>query len=253
MLQIITDGYRSPDDTYFNTKSAQPELERNEEGQQVLKLVNGQGTRRSWGAPGVTSTVVLEAADLVAVHVGFYHKHGGSQFWRYYRLSEGQEWQEVTWAKLSDPERERVLIAYEDRAPSFAKEPGKLRTSYAKPALTTYTTYKIVEVVDGKYYSVFDGKTQYAMGKRLAEKAVSEHGGGYYSYPTAEGVEAAFQAGTLFPSHCYDNPMTLALIECEISGTIINYQGRKFASTYLRPLGELKRFQYTPTAQKEAC
>jgi hypothetical protein len=252
MLKIITDGFNSPDDTYFNTKAAQPELERDEQGEQVLNLVNGQGTRRSsWGAPGVTSTIVLHTDDLVAIHVGYYHKHGGGQFWRYYR-NDGSQWQEVSWPKLSDEDRQRVLDAYEDRAPSYAKVPGKLRTSYAKPTGKTYTTYKLVEVVDGKYYGVYDGKTEYVLGKRMAEKAVEDHGGGYYSYPSAEGVEATFHAGTLFPRRCYEDAMTLALIECEISGTIINYDGRKYASTYIKPVKEIKRFNYTP-AKKEAC
>lgn len=154
MLNIIADGYKSPDSTYFNTSAAEPELERDEQGAQVLKLVNGTGTRRSsWGEPGVTSTVILDADNLVAVHVGFHHKHGGSQFWRYYRWN-GDEWQQVAWTGLSDEDRERVLIAHEDRSPSWAKVPGKLRKNYIKPTSNARTTYKLVEVVDGKFLSV---------------------------------------------------------------------------------------------------
>lgn len=251
MLQIITNGFASPDSTYFRTGAAEPELEKNEQGEQVLKLVNGTGTRRSsWGEPGVTSKVLLDTDNLVAIHVGFFHKHGGGQFYRYYR-HDGQAWAQVTWAQLSDPDRERVLIAYEDRAPHYAKVPGKLRTSYAKPSVQTYTTYKLVKVVNGKYYSVFDGETEYVMGKRLTEKAVSDHGGGYYSYPSQERVMARFDNGTLFPRRCYQESMTLALIECEISGTMINYDG-KYASTYLRPVKEINRFDYT-SVLKEAC
>jgi hypothetical protein len=252
MLQINTHGFTSPDTTYFRTAAAEPELERDEQGNQVLKLVNGIGSRRSsWGEPGVTSTVILDADNLVAIHVGFHHKHGGSQFWRYYR-SNGQQWQQATWAQLSDEDRQRVLIACEDRAPTWAKTPGKLRTSYIKPTSNQRTTYKIVEVVDGKYFSVFDGKTEYVMGKRLAERAVSEHGGGYYSYPSPDGVEARFNDGSLFPRRCYDDPMTLALIECEISGTVIEYDNGKFASTYLRFVKVLKQFNYIP-AMRKAC
>lgn len=137
-----------------------------------------------------------------------------------------------------------MLAAYEDRAPSFAKIPGKLRTSYAKPSVTTYTTYKIVEIVDGKYYSVYDEKTEYTIGKRLVKKAVSQHGGGYYSYPTQDGVMARFQEHRLFPERCYAEEMTLALIECEISGTILNYDG-KYASTYLKPIRVIEQFDYS--------
>lgn len=85
------------------------------------------------------------------------------------------------------------------------------------------------------------------MGKRLAEKAVSEHSGGYYSYPTEKGVQDRFDDGSLFPSDCYDHAMMLALIECEISGTILNYDNRKYASTYIKPLRELKQFDYSPS------
>lgn len=252
MLNINTQGYNSPDSTYFRTSDAEPELERDEQGNQILKLVNGTGTRRSsWGEPGVHSSVILDTENLVAIHVGFFHKHGGSQFWRYYRY-DGQRWKQVTWAPLSDEDRERVLIACEDRAPAWAKTPGKLRTSYIKPTSNQHTTYKIVEVVDGRYYSVFDGKTEYIMGRRLAERAVSEHGGGYYSYPTVDGVEARFNEGSLFPRRCYDDPMALALIECEISGTILEYDTGKFASTYLRFVRVLKQFNYTPAIRK-AC
>lgn len=244
MLQI-TISHNVPDDTYFRTGSVEPDLENDS-----LTLYDGNGTRRSsWGDPGVTSTDVLNADDLAAIHVGYHHKHGGGQFWRYYRF-DGTQWEQVTWAQLSDEDRQRILIAYEDRAPSWAKVPGKLRTNYQKPTLKTYTTYKIVEVVDGRYYSVYDGKTEYKMGVRLAEKAVSEHGGGYYSYPTTEGVEARFDDRTLFPRHCYQDPMVLAVIECEISGTIIDYEGYKYSSTYIRPLKELKRFDYTPALQE---
>ena len=250
MLLIIRNGFNSPDSTYFNTRDAQPELEHSE-GEQVLKLVNGTGTRRStWGEPGVTSNVILETEHLVSIHVGFFHKHGGGQFWRHYRF-DGTLWQQVRWARLTDEERLLVLDGYTDRAQSWAEVPGKLRTEYRRPMLQTQTTYKLVEVVGDRYFSVFDRKTEYVFGKRLAEKALDEHSGGYYSYPTDDGIEGRFLGHILFPEECYERPMTLALIECEISGTMITY-GHKIASTYLRPIEELKRIQYTPALQ-EVC
>jgi hypothetical protein len=240
-LQIIV-STDVPDSTYFTTGSAEPDLDSN-----ALTIYDGTGTRRSsWGQPGVTSTIVYQSGDLVSIHVGFFHKHGGGQFWRYYRLTDGR-WRQVTWAQLSDEDRQCVLTAYgEHRAPSFAKVPGKLRTEHKKPEMKTMTTYKLVQIIDGRYYSVYDGDTEYVMGKRLAEKAVDEHGGGYYSYPSEQGVEKRFYNGSLFPERCYQQSMQLALIECEISGTILNYQGKKYASTYIRPMRELKQFEYTP-------
>lgn len=245
MLQINT-SHDVPDTTYFRTESAEPVLKGD-----ALTIYNGTGTRRSsWGQPGITSTVVLEADDLVAIHVGFFHKHGGNQFWRYYRLNGGQ-WARITWAKLSDGERQRVLAAFEKRAPSFANVPGKLRASYQKPVLETRTTYKIVKIVDGKYYSVHDGATQYTIGKRLAQRALDDHVAGFFSYPDANVVLNLFHARELFRETRYSVPMELALLKCEISGTMINYDG-KICSTYIKPVRELSRFQYTPVMQ-EAC
>lgn len=243
MLQIIT-STACPNDTYFRVGDVEPELNGS-----TLTIYDGTGARRSWGAPGITSTIVLQSEDLTAIHVGFYHKHGGGQFWRYYRHE-----QQVTWAQLSDEERTRVLDAYENKcAPSWAKSPGKLRTSYMKPTIQTRTSYKLVRIVDNRYYSIFDGETEYVLGKRLAEKAIEEHGGGYYSYPTVQGVINRFHAGTLFPERCYQQAMTLALLECEISGSMVEYPSEKIASTYLRPIGEIQRFEYTPAGIKEAC
>jgi hypothetical protein len=247
MLEIIT-STNVPDGTYFRVASAEPDLK-----ESMLTVYDGQGSRRSsWGAPGVTSTVLLNADDLTAVHIGFHHKHGGGQFYRYYRF-DGMAWQVITWAKLSDEDRVRVLDACERRAPHWAKVPGKLRQNYISPTMQTRTTYKLVELVDStRLFSVYDSKTEYVVGKRLAERAVEEHGGGYYSYPTIDGVEQRFNDGTLFPERCYQDPMTLVLIECEISGTILEYQNGKLASTYLKPTRIVKQFDYNHEL-KEAC
>lgn len=239
MLQVIT-SYDVPDSTYFRTASVDPDLDGD-----TLTIYDGKGTTRSsWGAPGVTSTVVVQTEQLVAVHVGFFHKHGGGQFWRYYRHADG--WQLVTWAKLSDDERQQVLQGWDSKAPSFAKVPGKLRVERNTSEIKTRQTYKIVQVIDGRYFSVYNGAVEYIMGKRLAEKAVNEHGGGYYSYPSQSGVLDRFAAKTLFPSRCFDRPMDLAVVECEISGTIIEYPHGKYASTYIRPMKVVHQFSYTP-------
>lgn len=142
MLQITTSSV-TPDSTYFRTTDAEPSLEGGE-----LTIYDGAGTHRSsWGAPGVTSTIVFQSDEMVAIHVGFFHKHGGGQFWRYYRLAE--HWEQAVWKQLSDEERQLVLNAYENhKAPSFAKVPGKLRTEHKKPETKTRTTYKIVQVIN---------------------------------------------------------------------------------------------------------
>jgi hypothetical protein len=116
--------------------------------------------------------------------------------------------------------------------------------------INTRISYKIVKVVNGKYYSVYDSRTEYILEKHLARKTVGWHDGGYYSYPTVEGVEERFGNRTLFESRYFANPMTLVLIECEISGRTIDCNG-KLVSTYLRPIREIKRFDHVPILQDQ--
>jgi hypothetical protein len=253
MAITITSENYTPDETYFGIRHVAPQLQIID-GETVLTICNGAGTNRSsWGTPETTSTVVYEAEDLIAIHVGFHHKHRGSQFWRYYQSINGV-WKKVDWVHLSDEDRQCILTAYKKKAPHWAKIPGKLRNEYKKPELPTSTTYKIVQVIDGRYYSVYKPDVEYVLNKRLAEKAVENHGGGYYSYPSLETLIKLFQDKTLFHSRYYKHEMELAIIECEISGTIITtYDNGKCSSTYLKPVREIKRFTYTPKEKKEAC
>ena len=46
----------------------------------------------------------------------------------------------------------------------------------------------------------------------------------------------------------YDRPMVLALIEVEISGTIIEYANGKLAATYLRPIAVVDTFTHQADA-----
>lgn len=233
-----------PDNTYFTTGSVEPDLRIDSaDGSATLTIYNGVGSRRSsWGAPEVTSTVALEADDLVSIHVGYHHKHGGGQFWRHYHLTtsgDGQRtWEQAPWRTLSDDERARVIDAARDHAPAWANPPGKLRSERRAPE--TRITYKLVRLVDDGHgaevmVSVYDGQTRYEIGKRLTERAVDDHGGGYYSYPTADGVKTLLLRRALWPEGFHSVAMRLALIECEIGGTILVY-GPKLASTYLTPL-----------------
>src|SRR3990167_49258 len=57
-----------PDGTYFRTGDAEPSI--NEDGSIII--LDGNGSSRSWGRPGVTSTVVYDDCDLIAVHIGFH-------------------------------------------------------------------------------------------------------------------------------------------------------------------------------------
>lgn len=240
-MKIFTSA-NVPDYTYFRTGDAEPTI--NEDGS--VTVLDGNGTSRSWGRPGITSTIVHEDCDLVAIHVGFHHKHGGGQFWRYY-TTDGTETRQVTWASLPDSTRQKVLDAYNAKAPNWAKVPGKLRTSYAKPSTTKRTSYKLVAVDGDTMRSLYNGET-YAIGKRMAEAVGPNagspdwgndsvvHDGGYYSHPTAEQVKALWNAGSLVPDRCTNGVSAVALIECEIAGRIVGFPNGKLASTYLTPV-----------------
>lgn len=242
----IHESNNVPDGTYFRTGDAEPTV--NDDGS--ITCYDGKGSRRGWGQPQVTSTVIYDEDDLVAIHVGFSHKHGGGQFWRYY-TTDGKNTSQLTWAQLPDEARQRVLDAAKSKAPSWAKEPGKLRSQYVKPSTRKMTTYKIVRQLEDGLVSLYDGTT-YAIGKRLAEAVHgyvndfgdSIHRGGYYSHPNPEQVKALLAQGNLVPSGLLEHGVTLALIECEIGGKIVRYPNGKLCSSYLTPTRILETIAY---------
>lgn len=239
---LIETSSRVVDDTYSRTDEHEPTILAN-----GIRIYSGRGTSRSWGTPGTTSTVVLNDDDFCAVHIGFHHKHGGGQFWRYY-TTDGESVQQVEWRQIPDEQRQRILDGWQSTAPNWAKVPGKLRSAYKLPSLRTRTAYKLVELRDGQLISLYDSETTYTIGKRLAEQARSDHRGGYYAHPTVEQVLALWNSGDLVPEECYDEPKTLALIEVEISGTLIEYANGKLAATYLKPVAILDTFAHEPAA-----
>lgn len=219
-----------PDYTYFAMSDVSPEYNPDTD---TLTVYNGEGTRRSWGRPGVESTIVFRGRDLIAIHVGFHHKHRGGQGWHYFQ-QEKDSWQKVSWGSLSDKDRKKIL-ARENKAPSWAKSPGKLRTERRTPSQNTITAYKLVKIVEGRFVSLYDQNTVYELNKRLADKAQSDHEGGYYAYPTIEGLKRSWGDKSLVPKECYEDVEKLALLEVELGGRTIEY-GRKIAATYIKPL-----------------
>lgn len=223
-----------PNDTYSRTDEHEPRIREN-----AIEILNGSGSRRSWGTPGTTSTVVLNDDDFCAIHVGFHHKHGGGQFWRYY-TTDDTAIRQVEWKEIPDEQRQRIL---DGKRPAWAKVPGKLRTQYVKPSAKVQTAYKLVEVrADGRMVSLYDGETEYTIGKRLAEQARDNHRGGYYAHPTREHVAKLYTSGNLVPASCLNGVRELAMLEVEISGTIIEYANGKLAATYLKPVAVLATF-----------
>ncbi|MCB0073273.1 MAG: hypothetical protein KDE20_17510 [Caldilineaceae bacterium] len=237
-----------PDSTYFTMSDVAPVITDNGD----IEITNGEGSRRSWGRPQVTSTVVLDECDIVAIHVGFSHKHRGGQGWHYF-TTDGLETTKVTWAQLPDELRRRILDA-SNKAPSWAKAPGKLRSQHAKPSTRTQTAYKLVRMDGDRMVSIYDGRTEYVIGKRLGEAVNAKidvwdgmavtHDGGYYSHPSVEQALDLYNSGNLVPTSRLDMGDKLALIECEISGKIARYPNGKLASTYLKPVAVLRTIVY---------
>lgn len=241
-----------PDDTYFRTGEVEPEIDGH-----TLTLYNGDGRHRSWGHPGVTSTVVVEAIDFVAVHVGFHHKHGGGQFWRFYNVNGLIE--QVAWKALPDETRQIVLDAIEaGKAPSWARSPGKVRKDYHRPSQHKFTAYKIVVLAeDGTMHSLYmPASRTYEIGKTAIEQARPDHGGGLYVYADRDTLIATYQAGALVTDRL---PGQRAVIECECWGNIEYYSPtgacishwvrkgetasvKKMSVTYCRPIRILETF-----------
>lgn len=228
----ITSSTNVPDGTYFRTAAAEPVV--NADGS--LTIFNGQGTRRSsWGAPGVTTTVVYETETFAAVHVGFHHKHGGGQFWRYY-IADGATVKGMTWASLDDATRQAILDAAKRKAPSWAKTPGKLRSEYVKPQDAHReggeTYFKAVAVADdGRMLSIFDGRTEYRLGETLVEPVRKGHGGGFYVYPSeALATEAELPADSML------RRAPRAIIRVRAEGQYTRYDNHKLAFSRVTPL-----------------
>jgi hypothetical protein len=232
-----------PDSTYFLTADAEPHMA----SDGTITLLNGRGTRRGWGAPQVNTTVLIDDCDFLAVLVGFSHKHGGSQFYRYY-IPNGQGPKRVTWAKLTDDEREMVLGAYEAQAPYWAKRPGKLRSEYKKPKDTKFTAYKVMrQVADDEFLSLFND-TAWTLGKRNAEAvgdaAVrwAEHSGGFYVHKSAERIVELFESKQLVGGK-RDEDAHYVLVECECGGRQAQFSSGKVACTYCTPVRIVQKME----------
>ena len=95
--------------------------------------------------------------------------------------------------------------------------------------------YKLVAKVDSRFYSIYDGKTQYEIGKPMVQKAMSGHRGGYYCYASVKEAVFAdipFKEGGLFIA-----PRTV--LKCICWGDFVCYGSGKMAFSNLMPVGDL--------------
>ena len=231
----------------------EPQLARNADGLWVL-TVRRQGTYREFAVPYIGSDVLLADAELglVVVLVSFhgasaekYGKRGyftqKGQYYRFYRQESSGDWHGVAWRLLNDDLRQVVLTAVQAHGPAWAKAPGKLQAERNPPTKpVAQTSYKVVRVIDGRYFSLYNPEQEYVLGERLKEPAKPRHGGGFYSYHTMEeGTEYLADCVKSIPFRRDVTKPQLALLECQIGGKIISY-GYKLASTYLCPLRVLE-------------
>ena len=235
--------YETPDSTYFAMSNVAPKIEG-----EIIALTDGQGTRRSWGAPQTTSTVVFQNCEFIAVHVGFSHKHRGGQGWFYFINTENGPARK-TWAQLTEDEQALVL-ANEDKAPRWAKSPGIRKSEVRKPTATIFTGYKIMRMTDDGLRSLYDN-TAWEVGKRngqaVSPKAGTDdygntvHDGGFYVHRDARNVKELFENRTLAPERCF-TPGAYALVECECSGRAARFSSGKLAVTYCKPVAVIETF-----------
>jgi len=215
---------RVPDSTYFRTGDAEPTIE--PDGS--ITLLNGHGSRRSsWGAPQVNTTVLIDEPDFLTVVVGFSHKHGGGQFYRYYTPA-GQ----TDWAHLSDERQTAVLAAYESKAPSWARKPGKPRAERKSPEHTHFTAYKVMRVAAGGFLSLYND-FGWQLGRRNADGVRENHAGGLYIHKDSERIVNLFDAGELGKVR---PGWQHVLVECDCYGKTVEYDNGKIAVTYVTPL-----------------
>lgn len=232
MQVTIGEDRNVPDSTYFGVSNVSPYVD----GDRIT-IYNGEGRRRGWGKPGVSSRIVFESLDLISIHVGFYHKHGGGQFWRHYSLNG--EIEQVEWKSLNDDLRQAILNEY-DKLPSWINPPGKLRSQYvsSSPKKSGFKAYKIVRIEDDTYVSLYDDTT-YEIGRTKVQSARDNHRGGYYVYGDFDTIRQRYETGSL-------TGVTLkgehAILLCECWGNRIAYENGKIAVTYCKPIEEVARF-----------
>lgn len=251
-LQIVQAGDAIRAD-WLNRAMLEPNLMCNADGLWVL-TVRRQGKHSEFDVPYIGSEIILADAELglVVVLVGYHgsatEKYGKlgymtqkGQFYRYYRQEASGEWAAVPWRLLNDEIRQLVITTVEEHGPAWAKKPGKLQAERNPPTKpVTMTSYKVVRLIDGQYFSLYDPTVEYKIGERVKQPAKPHHGGGFYSYPTTEmGAEYLTSCVRSLPFDRDIATPQLALLECEIGGKIINY-GHKMASTYLCPIRVLE-------------
>lgn len=100
--------------------------------------------------------------------------------------------------------------------------------------------YKQVALIRGRFYSIYDGKTEFRIGETLYQPAQAGHEGGYYVYRTAE--EAVF-ADMYFPlSQQHEGGLFIAprtILTVVAWGDRVEYPNGKLSFSYICPVRDI--------------
>lgn len=244
--------YDTPDSTYFSITNVAPRIEG-----ECIALTNGKGSRRSWGAPQTTSTVVYENCEFIAVHVGYFHKHRGGQGWFYFVNSDTGITRRI-WSQLTEDEQDLVL-ANISKAPGYAKSPGKRKSERINPIANKFIAYKIAHVGEDNshFISLYD-QTAWKIGKRngnaVGEEAgthhddfgtvTTNHDGGFYVHTDLATIVDLFENRKLVSEKLF-TPGVYAVLKCECYGKVARFSSGKIAVTYCTPLEVIQTLTIT--------
>lgn len=238
--------------TWLDRAMIDPILSQNADGLWTLSVYR-QGEYGEFEMPYISSEIILADAELglIVVLISYHgtdaygpkrdRRVQKGQFYRYYRQLPTSSWEQIPWRLINDDLRTLIIETVEESGPPWAKRPGKLQAERNPPAKpVTMTSYKVVRLIDGRFWSLYDPTQEYVIGERLKQTAKPHHGGGYFSYPTLEmGTDYLASCVRFIPFHAEVETPEVALLECEIGGRVINY-GHKMASTYLCPVRVLQ-------------
>lgn len=205
LLRIREDQLMQPPPNGFARRDVEPVLT-----QQELTVLSG-----SWpGKAMIRSTVVLQDASLIALHIVCYPRVGFTELWRYYVPQEGM-WSQRSWQQLPIAERLRVLEAYEHHAPAFALHPGNVPGHpELRRVLKQGSTYVLVALEERGPVSLVNKNLVYTL-----EQPLRALHAGYRSSPDREILLIKWHQGTV-PTTWVTGPFRAAVLECSVSGRV---------------------------------
>merc|ERR1712238_349791 len=102
----------------------------------------------------------------------------------------------------------------------------------------------------GRYLSIFDGVTEYMVGRRMYQQALPDHAGGYFVARTArEALRAVFNLPTR-------SKLLLAprvLLRCRAYGASLQYSSGKLAVSSLTPVEARRLDRDVPATYMVRC